>query len=31
MRFMNPMMTELNGMGIDDSRIHFEPFGEPAT
>lgn len=27
MRFMNPMIAELNGMGIDDSRIHFEPFG----
>ncbi|GAB3069023.1 globin domain-containing protein [Salinicoccus sesuvii] len=27
MTFMNAMINELNAMGIDDSRIHFEPFG----
>ncbi|MCG1008552.1 flavohemoprotein [Salinicoccus sp. ID82-1] len=27
MVFMNAMITELNEMGVDDSRIHFEPFG----
>lgn len=27
MPFMNTMIAELNAMGIDDSRIHFEPFG----
>lgn len=27
MIFMDAMINELNEMGIDDSRIHFEPFG----